>query len=61
MGEKSVEFQSSLNMQECGMRFKSGIENGRGASAWIGVRGVVFTGHRTKQLIKNAELQLGVG
>jgi hypothetical protein len=25
------------------------------------VKGVVFTGHRTKQLIKTAELQLGVG
>ncbi|HEV2857928.1 MAG TPA: hypothetical protein VGW80_05935 [Solirubrobacterales bacterium] len=36
MGEKSVEFQTSRSVQECGLRFKSGIENGRGASAWIG-------------------------
>jgi hypothetical protein len=36
MGEKTVEFQTSLSVKECGMRFKSGIENGRGASAWIG-------------------------
>jgi hypothetical protein len=36
MGEKAVEFQTSSSVKECGMRFKSGIENGRGASAWIG-------------------------
>ena len=36
MGEKSVEFQTSQSVQECGLRFKSGIESGRGASAWIG-------------------------
>jgi hypothetical protein len=36
MGEKTVEFQTSLTVQECGLRFKSGIESGRGASAWIG-------------------------
>lgn len=36
MGEKSVEFETSLSVKECGMRFKSGVENGRGASAWIG-------------------------
>ena len=36
MGEKAVEFQTSLSVKECGLRFKSGIETGRGASAWIG-------------------------
>jgi hypothetical protein len=36
LGEKAVEFQTPLSVRECGMRFKSGIENGRGASAWIG-------------------------
>jgi hypothetical protein len=36
LGEKSVEFQTSLSVKECGLGFKSGIENGRGASAWIG-------------------------
>lgn len=36
MGEKTVEFQTSRSVQECGLRFKSGIEGGRGASAWIG-------------------------
>jgi hypothetical protein len=36
MGEKSVEFQTSASVKECGLRFKSGIESGRGASAWIG-------------------------
>jgi hypothetical protein len=36
MGEKSAAFQTSLSVKECGMRFKSGIETGRGASAWIG-------------------------
>lgn len=36
MGEKTVEFQTSSSVQECGLRFKSGIEGGRGASAWIG-------------------------
>jgi hypothetical protein len=36
MGEKSIEFQTALSVKECGFRFKSGIENGRGASAWIG-------------------------
>lgn len=36
MGEKAVELQTSLSVQECGMRFKSGVESGRGASAWIG-------------------------
>lgn len=36
MGEKSIEFQTSLSVSDCGMRFKAGIENGRGASAWIG-------------------------
>jgi hypothetical protein len=36
MGEKAVEFQTSRTVQECGLRFKSGVESGRGASAWIG-------------------------
>ena len=36
MGEKSLEFETGRSVQECGLRFKSGIENGRGASAWIG-------------------------
>jgi hypothetical protein len=36
MGEKAVEFQTSASVKECGMRFKSGIEGGRGISAWIG-------------------------
>jgi hypothetical protein len=36
MGEKSVEFETALSVKECGFRFKSGIENGRGASAWVG-------------------------
>lgn len=36
MGEKAVEFQTSASVKECGMRFKSGIEEGRGVSAWIG-------------------------
>jgi hypothetical protein len=36
LGQKSVEFQTSLNVRECAARFKSGIEGGRGASAWIG-------------------------
>jgi hypothetical protein len=36
VGEKSVEFQTSLSVKDCAMRFKSGIEGGRGTSAWIG-------------------------
>lgn len=36
MGEKAVEFQTALTVQECRLRFKTGIEGGRGASAWIG-------------------------
>ncbi len=36
MGEKSVEFRTSLSVKDCGYRFKSGIEGGRGTSAWIG-------------------------
>lgn len=36
MGDKHVEFRTARSVQECGMRFRSGIENGRGASAWIG-------------------------
>jgi len=36
MGEKSAEFQTSRSVRDCGMQFKSGIETGRGASAWIG-------------------------
>lgn len=36
MGEKTVELSTPLTVQECGVRFKSAIESGRGASAWIG-------------------------
>jgi hypothetical protein len=36
VGEKSLEFATSRSVQECGLCFKSGIEGGRGASAWIG-------------------------
>jgi hypothetical protein len=35
--------------------------NARKAAGTGSVRGVVFTGHRAKRLIKTAELQLGVG
>jgi hypothetical protein len=31
-----MEFQTSLSVKECGMRFRSGIEKNRGTSAWIG-------------------------
>ena len=33
MGEKSVEFTTPLSVQDCGVRFRSGIENGRGLSS----------------------------
>jgi hypothetical protein len=36
MGEKTVEFQTSLSVRECGLRLKTGIEGGRGTNAWIG-------------------------
>jgi hypothetical protein len=36
-------------------------DDGRKAAGAGSVSGIVFTGHRTKQLIEKAELQLGVG
>jgi hypothetical protein len=36
MGEKSVEFKTSLSTKECAQRFQSGIVNGRGISSKIG-------------------------
>jgi hypothetical protein len=36
MGQKSVEFKTSLSVKECALRFRSGITDGRGASARIG-------------------------
>jgi hypothetical protein len=36
VGEKAVEFRTSLSVKECGQRFRSGITNGRGVSAMIG-------------------------
>jgi len=36
MGQKAVEFQTRLSLQECGQRFQSGIKGGRGISSWIG-------------------------
>jgi hypothetical protein len=36
VGEKTVEFRTALGVRECGLRFKSAIEEGRGTSAWIG-------------------------
>jgi hypothetical protein len=36
VGEKVVELQTPLSVKECGYRFQSGIENGRGISARIG-------------------------
>lgn len=36
MGEKAVEFDTSLSVKECGQRFHSGIVNGRGLSSLIG-------------------------
>src|SRR3954451_19516300 len=36
VGEKSVEFKTSLSVKECGQRFQSGIVNGRGLSSRIG-------------------------
>lgn len=36
MGEKAVEFRTSLTVKACGQRFQSGIMNGRGPSAIIG-------------------------
>jgi hypothetical protein len=36
------------------------VDDARKATGSGSVKGVVFTGHRTKQLIKKAELQLGV-
>jgi hypothetical protein len=37
------------------------VDDARKTAGSGNVKGVVFTGHRTKQLIKKAELQLGVG
>lgn len=36
MGEKRVEFKTSLSVRDCGEGFRSGITDGRGASAKIG-------------------------
>jgi hypothetical protein len=36
VGEKAVEFQTSLSVKDCGQRFQSGIVNGRGLSSMIG-------------------------
>jgi hypothetical protein len=36
MGERSVEFKTSLSVKECAQRFQSAIRNGRGVSARIG-------------------------
>jgi hypothetical protein len=36
VGEKQMEFNTSLSIKECGSGFESGISEGRGASAWIG-------------------------
>ena len=36
MGEKQVEFRTSLSVKECGGAFKSGVEEGRGMSAKLG-------------------------
>lgn len=36
MGEKAVEFQTSLSVRDCGQGFQSGIMNGRGLSSMIG-------------------------
>lgn len=36
MGEKTVEFKTSLSIKECARRFESGIRNGRGLSSRIG-------------------------
>jgi hypothetical protein len=36
MGEKAVQFKTSLSVQECGERFRSGISSGRGVSSMIG-------------------------
>lgn len=36
MGEKSVEFKTSLGTKECAQRFQSGIIGGRGVSSKIG-------------------------
>ncbi|MFA9431993.1 hypothetical protein [Egicoccus sp. AB-alg2] len=36
MGEKQIEFRTSLSVKECGAGFQTGIKEGRGASAIIG-------------------------
>jgi hypothetical protein len=36
LGEKAAEFQTTLSVRECGQRFRSGIESGRGLSSRIG-------------------------
>ena len=36
MGEKQMEFTTSLSIKECGLGFQAGIKEGRGASAKIG-------------------------
>jgi hypothetical protein len=36
LGEKAVEFKTSLSVKDCGQHFQSGIVNGRGLSSRIG-------------------------
>jgi hypothetical protein len=36
LGEKAVEFKTSLSVKDCGQRFQSGIADGRGLSSMIG-------------------------
>jgi hypothetical protein len=36
LGEKAVEFKTSLSVKDCGQGFRSGIVNGRGLSSRIG-------------------------
>jgi hypothetical protein len=46
MGEKTVEFATSLGIKECAQRFQSGIRNGRGVSSMIGgVTATLMGGH----------------
>lgn len=36
MGEKAVEFKTSLSVKECGEQFRDGVVNGRGLSSRLG-------------------------
>jgi hypothetical protein len=36
VGQKAVEFETTLSVKECGLRFRSGIVDGRGLSSRIG-------------------------